>query len=83
MLVTTMKDSTTTTATTTNNSTWNQKVPNNRATPNNEPDIAFKDNETETRLLIESATAGDGNSMKKVDEENLKTLKEKYSFCGT
>jgi hypothetical protein len=56
--------------------------PNNRASPNNEPDIAFKDNETGTRLLIDSATAGDGNSMRKEDEI-LKTLKEKHSFCGT
>ena len=60
-----------------NNNTWNQQLQNDRTTPNNKPDIVFKDNETGISLLIDSATAGDGNSMKKKSEEVLKTLKQK------
>jgi hypothetical protein len=57
-------------------------VQNDRTNPNNQTDIVLKDNEIRTCLLIDSATAGDGKSIKK-DDEILKNLKLKYSLCET
>jgi len=57
-------------------------VQNDRTKSDNKRDCVFKDNETGKCLLIDSATVGDGNSMKKEDEEILKALKQKYSVCG-
>jgi hypothetical protein len=44
---------------------WNQQVQNERAIPNNKPDIMISDNEKRTCMLIDVAISGDRNLIKK------------------
>jgi hypothetical protein len=47
-------------------------VPTDRTIPSNKPDIISHDNEKETCMLIDVATLGDRNVIKKVAEKILK-----------
>ena len=44
---------------------WNQQVQTDRTIPNNKPDIIIQDNEKGTCMLIDVATSGDRNVIKK------------------
>ena len=54
---------------------WNQQVQTDRTIPNNKPDTVIHDNEKGTCMLIDVATPGDMNVIKKEAE---KILKYKY-----
>jgi enolase len=51
---------------------WNQQVQTDRTIFNNKPDIIIRDNEKKTRMLIDVATSGERNVIKKEDEKILK-----------
>jgi hypothetical protein len=51
---------------------WNLQVPTDRNIPNNKPDIIIRDNEKGTSMLIDVATPGDRNVIKKEAEKILK-----------
>jgi hypothetical protein len=51
---------------------WNQQVPNNRTIFNYKLDIIIHDNEKGTCMLIDVATSGDRNVIKKENEKILK-----------
>jgi len=51
---------------------WNQKIQTDRSIPNNKPDIAIRDNEKGTCMLIDVAISGDRNVIKKEAEKILK-----------
>jgi hypothetical protein len=51
---------------------WNQQVQIDRTIPNNKPDIIVGDNEKRTCMLIDVATPGDRNVIKKEAENILK-----------
>jgi len=44
---------------------WNQQVQTDKTIPNNKPDIIIRDNEKGTCVLIDVATSGDRNVIKK------------------
>ena len=44
---------------------WSQQIQTDRTIPNNKPDITIRDNEKGTCMLIEVATSGDRNVIKK------------------
>jgi hypothetical protein len=50
---------------------WNQQVQTDRTIPNNKPDIIIRDNEKGTCMLIDVATSGDRNVIKKEAEKIL------------
>ena len=51
---------------------WNQQVQTDRTIPNNKPDIIIRTNEKETCTLIDVATSGHRNEIKKEAEKILK-----------
>jgi hypothetical protein len=63
---------------------WNKKVQPDRNVPNNKPDIIIRDDEKETYMLIDVATSGDRNVIKKEAEKILKykDLTIEINACG-
>jgi hypothetical protein len=59
---------------------WNQQVQTDRAIHNNKTNIAARDNENETCVLIDVAISEGRNVMKKETEKILKQYK--HSACG-
>jgi len=51
---------------------WKQQVQTDRTIPNNKPDVIIRDNEKGTCMLIDVATSGDRNVIKKEAEKFLK-----------
>jgi len=51
---------------------WNQKVQTDRTIPNNKPDIIIRDNAKGTCMLIDGASSGDRNVIKKEAKKILK-----------
>jgi hypothetical protein len=51
-----------------NNNKWNQKVQTDRTIPSNKPDIAIRDNEKGTCMLIDVTIPGERNVIKKEAE---------------
>jgi hypothetical protein len=51
---------------------WNQQVQTDRTIPNNKPDIIIHDNAKGTCLLIDVASSGERNVLKKEAEKTLK-----------
>ena len=51
---------------------WNQQVQTDRTIPNNKPDITLRDNEKGIYMLIDVATSGDRNVVKKRGREDFK-----------
>ena len=51
---------------------WNQQVQTDRTIPNNKPDIIIHDNDKGTCMLVDVATSGDINVIKKEAEKILK-----------
>jgi len=51
---------------------WNQQVQTHRTIPSNEPDIIIRDNKKGTCMLIDVATSGDRNVIKKEADKILK-----------
>ena len=50
---------------------WNQQVQTDGTVPNNKPDIIIRDNEKGTCMLIDVATSGDRNVIKREAEKIL------------
>ena len=50
---------------------WNQQVQTDRTIPSNKPDIIIRDNEKGTCMLIDVATSGDRNLIRKEAEKIL------------
>jgi len=51
---------------------WNQQVQTDRTNPSNKPDIIIRDNEKGTCRLIDVASSGDRNVIKREAEKILK-----------
>jgi len=51
---------------------WNQQVQTDRTIPSNKPDIIIRDNEKRTCMLIDVASPGDRNVIKKEKKKILK-----------
>jgi len=51
---------------------WNQQMQTDRTIPSNKPDIIIRDNEKRTCMLIDVASPGDRNVIKKEKKKILK-----------
>ena len=64
---------------------WNKQVQTDRTAPNNKLDVMTYRIETETCMLIDVAVSEDRNAVKKeaVYFQNIKSLQQEHSACGT